>query len=164
MEQAIKRAFIGELLKRIRGSRDLQGGAKVTQTDIANSLGIKSKSMVSMMEAGKASPPLERIREFSHAYNTDDDLTYILFRDLAPVCWDIAKAIVDDLTYRELIEWKKPKGYADDMPYARDLDEIADDIHRQYAEKVGLEIPLKSKKMDSREVTDLEKDFDRTFK
>lgn len=136
MEQAIKRAFIGELLKRIRTNPVLQNGETVTQTDIAKSLGIKSKSMVSMMEAGKASPPLERIREFSHAYNTADDLTYILFRDLAPICWEITKALVDDLTYKELITWNHP---------AHDLDYVADFIQKQYAEKVGLDIPIKRK-------------------
>lgn len=141
MEQAIKRAFIGELLKRIRTDRDLQNGEMITQTDIAKSLGIKSKSMVSMMEAGKASPPLERIREFSHAYNTEDHLTYILFRDLAPICWEITKAIVDDLTYKELIAWNHPATKAG-LPYAGDLDDVADFIQKQYAEKVGLEIPV----------------------
>jgi transcriptional regulator with XRE-family HTH domain len=55
--------------------RELRKAARLTQIQIAESLGYKSASIVTMWENGQRKPPSDKLRELAELFNcTVDDL------------------------------------------------------------------------------------------
>ena len=65
-----------------------------TQKDIAARIGYPNSNFVNMVEVGRAKVPLEKARDFAHAYSLNEPRFYqLLLKMLYPDIWAIVKCI-----------------------------------------------------------------------
>ncbi len=89
MNIQINQVALGTLLKEYREEN------KLSQRDIASSLGYANANFISMLETGKTNIPVKRLNDVIEAYQMDSEFITVFVQKLMPDMWELFMQIYD---------------------------------------------------------------------